>query len=152
MAPVYNPTPAIKLPERTSSVSNLENLQHKHSVLLPYIQTTPTTIIVLPAIPLPHEASGSSPVHAVQPAQPDPVVYNPLGAVVDGNELSEEGYEDLVQSEGIWHHVLQSDQEAEAPPPCVCHDLPKGSCPTFKKNFVDQIQLCRSFNLSLIHI
>ena len=25
--------------------------------------------------------------------------------------------------------------------------MPKGSCPTFKKNFVDQIQLCRSFNL-----
>ena len=149
VAPVYNSNPAVKLPERTSSVSNLKNLQHKHAVSLPSIQTTPTTTttIVSPAVPLPREASGSSPVHAIQPVQSDLVVHNPLGHDVDGNELSEDGYEDLVQFEDIWHHVLQSDQEAEIPPPCACHNLPKGSCPTFKKNFVDQIQLCRSFNL-----
>ena len=45
--------------------------------------------------------------------------------------------EDLADIEGIWQHVLHSDDEAAQPSPCECHGLPLGSCPEFCAKIVD---------------
>ena len=52
--------------------------------------------------------------------------------------------DDLVEIEGIWSNVLQSNDEALAQRPCSCHILPKGSCPIFLAKIVNQIVKCKS--------
>ena len=55
--------------------------------------------------------------------------------------------EDLAEIEGIWQHVLHSDDEASHPSPCECHELPVGACPVFLSRVVDQIVKCRKFGV-----
>ena len=44
--------------------------------------------------------------------------------------------EDLADIEGIWQHVLQSDDSADDPIPCSCHNVAVGSCPDFLRRVV----------------
>jgi hypothetical protein len=62
--------------------------------------------------------------------------------VSDGLE-ADKFEDDLVEIEGIWSHVLQSNDEAPAQRPCSCHMLPKGSCPVFLEKIVNQIVKCK---------
>ena len=52
-------------------------------------------------------------------------------------DVSDDELDDLAQIEGIWQHSLSSEDDAPAPPPCSCHQLPKGSCPSFKVSFIE---------------
>ena len=63
--------------------------------------------------------------------------------VSDGLE-ADKFEDDLVEIEGIWSHVLQSNDEAPAQCPCSCHMLPKGSSPVFLAKIVNQIVKCKS--------
>ena len=63
--------------------------------------------------------------------------------VSDGLE-ADKFEDDLVEIEGIWSHVLQSNDEAPSQRPCSCHMLPKGSCPVFLAKIVNQIVKCKS--------
>ena len=116
MAPVYSSKPAPALPERTSSFSNLRSIQPKYIYVLPLIPTT-TTISTTSVVPSPTE------------------VHVPSGANGGGSELSEEGYEELVQFGDTWHHALQSMQEADSPPPRFCLNSLTGLCPACKQKF-----------------
>ena len=58
-------------------------------------------------------------------------------------DVTDDELDDLAQIEDIWQHSLLSEDDAAPPPPCSCHQLPKGSCPSFKSSFLDQIIKCR---------
>ena len=59
-------------------------------------------------------------------------------------DISDDELDDLAQIEGIWLHSLSSEDDATPPPPCSYHQLPKGSCPSFKTSFIEQINECRA--------
>ena len=81
----------------------------------------------------------SRPIVPVDKANPPPPLPDDVGL-----EDFDEGLADI---EGIWHHSIQSDEDAPAPSPCSCHSLPQGSCPAFLSELVEQILHCRSFGL-----
>ena len=62
-----------------------------------------------------------------------------------GNDEESQHEEDLADIEGIWHHVLNSSDEAAKPLPCVCHNSPRGACPDFLDAIVDQFVQCRRY-------
>ena len=64
-----------------------------------------------------------------------------------GSEGDVQHEEDLADIEGIWQHVLHSDDEAAQPSPCKCHGLSLGTCPEFCARVVEQIRVCRTFTV-----
>ena len=62
-----------------------------------------------------------------------------------GTDEESQHEEDLADIEGIWHHILNSSDDAAKPLPCVCHDSPRGACPDFLDAIVDQIVSCRRY-------
>ena len=58
-------------------------------------------------------------------------------------DVTDDELDDLAQIEDIWQHSLSSADDAVTPSPCDCHQLPKGSCPAYKKSFLEQVTLCR---------
>ena len=59
-------------------------------------------------------------------------------------DITDEEIDDLAQIEDIWQHSLSSEEDAPPPPACSCHQLSRGSCPTYKEKFIDQIVKCQS--------
>ena len=52
-------------------------------------------------------------------------------------------------NEGLWANFCDSDDTVKTPPSCGCHDLPRGSCPTVKTEFVQHIsENLHSFGLT----
>ena len=47
--------------------------------------------------------------------------------------------ESQVLDELLWARFHASDDSAEPPSPCNCHDLPVGSCPSVKEALVERI-------------
>ena len=52
--------------------------------------------------------------------------------------------EDLQLDSLLLEKFLAADQSAPAPPPCSCHDLPIGSCPEIKNDYVNTISRLKS--------
>ena len=123
MAPACSSNPAV--PEINDNVN--KNQHH----FVPHSQTTPKITELPASIP-----------------QPSPRPPEPSHSSGDEEEdFSDEVLDDLAHVQGTWDHVMEADLEAESPSPCDCHSLPKGSCPSFKKAFVEQILQCRESSL-----
>ena len=57
---------------------------------------------------------------------------------------SEEELDDMAQTEFAWSHSTQSADDGATPSVCHCHAVFKGSCPSFKTLFIQQIVQCNS--------
>ena len=143
VAPFFSGNSAIFMPTTTVSHSPILQAYHNttQSDVTPFVVAIPPQAGLLPNIReyapnihkfTPHSLVVIPAVLSIQPS-----------TVSDGLE-ADKFEDDLVEIEGIWSHVLQSNDEAPSQRPCSCHMLPKGSCPVFLAKIVNQIFKCKS--------
>ena len=58
---------------------------------------------------------------------------------IDVDLLESARVDDIFTEEALWQHFQSSDDTGQPNKPCECHELPRGSCPDFKKYHVDRI-------------
>ena len=126
-----------------------------HADLLPSVQPTTNTITTsrlrhdcpefIPAALTSSTGATPSQVPPGYPFHPSQIPQERSIADMFGIDEGESYDDDLADIEGIWQHVLHSDDEADSPVPCSCHNMAVGSCPEFLKRVVEQISHCRQF-------
>ena len=96
--------------------------------------------------------------HPEQPTQPPPRALNPEASDfipfalqsttfdADDDHLDDAEAQDfvtrvehMVEDQQLWSKFQDSDFSGKPPPPCDCHQLPRGACPEVKAYYVDRI-------------
>ena len=100
-----------------------------------------------PQIPVTHDVGGHR-VLTIRGHQLDPEaqVFVPAsqGAATDELLDSPDVIEGLLA--GVDDSAESVSRDVPPPPPCLCHNLPRGSCPEFVERFVNLVVEVRSFN------